>query len=110
MKTRIYDIELTRGTSFGFNFEIENLEEELTACYFSCKVVPEDESYVFQKSLGDGIKKLDDGGYYIKIDPEDTKDIDLIKYYYDLQIVIGEDVYTPLKGRLDIRWNVTRGV
>jgi hypothetical protein len=110
MKTKIYDIVLTRGNSFGFNFSIEDLTEELTSCYFSCKVVPEDEKYIFQKSLGDGIKKLDDGGYYVKIEPEDTKGIDLIKYYYDLQFTVGEDVYTPLKGRLDVRWNVTEEV
>lgn len=110
MKTNIYDIELTRGTSFGFNFRVDGLEEDLTSCYFSCKVVPEDDDYVFQKSLGNGIKKLEDGGYYVKIEPEDTENIDLIKYYYDLKFAVGEDVYTPLKGRLDIRWNVTKEV
>lgn len=108
MKTIEHDIVLTRGTSFGFNFAIKNLTEDLTSCYFSCKVVPDDTEYVFQKTLGNGITKIDNENYYVKIEPEDTCDIDLMKYYYDLKFTIGEDVYTPLKGRLGVRWNVTK--
>ena len=110
MRTIEKDIELTRKNSFGFNFSIKNLTEDLTSCFLSCKETPEDETYIFQKSLGNGIKKLDSGGYYVKIEPNDTKDMDFTKYYYDLQITIGQDVYTPLKGRMYIRWNVTEEV
>ena len=110
MKTIEKDIELTRKNSYGFNFSIKDLNEEVTSVYLSCKEVPEDTRYVFQKSLNNGIKKLDDGSFYVKIEPNDTKDIDFTKFYYDLQVTIGEDVYTPLKGRIYIKWNVTEEV
>ena len=111
MQTIIKNIVITRGDSYGFNFEItdENDQEvELDAAYFSCKENPDDESCVFQKSIGHGITKLNDGGYYVKIEPDDTKDLNLFKFYYDLQIEIDDDVHTPLKGRLNITWDVTK--
>ena len=111
MITTIKNIEITRGDSYGFNFEIadENDQEvELDAAYFSCKENPDDESYIFQKTIDHGITKLNDGGYYVKIEPADTKDLNQFKYYYDLQIEIDDDVYTPLKGKLDIKWDVTK--
>lgn len=111
MQTIIKNIVITRGNSYGFNFEItdeDDQEVELDAAYFSCKENPDDESYVFQESIGHGITKLNDGGYYVKIKPDDTKDLNLFKFYYDLEIRIDDDVYTPLKGRLNITWDVTK--
>lgn len=111
MKTIIKNIELTRGDSYGFNFEIadENDQEVgLDAAYFSCKENPDDEQYIFQKTLGNGITKLNDGGYYVKIDPDETKELTQFGYYYDLEIRIGNDIHTPLKGRLSIKWDVTK--
>lgn len=111
MITTEKEIKITRGDSFGFNFEItdENDQQvELDACYFSCKEKPSDTDCLFQKSIGSGITKLNDGGYYVKIDPADTDGLESKKYYYDLEATIGNDVYTFLKGKLNIGWDVTR--
>lgn len=111
MVTTEKNLKITRGDSFGFNFEIKNLEDTLDSAYFSCKENPDDNSYIFQKSLGSGITLLSDGSYYVKIEPSDTEALVVTKnYYYDLQIQIGNDIYTPLKGKLEIKWDITREV
>ena len=111
MVTTERDIKLTRGDTFGFNFAIKDKtgnEPELDAVYFSVKAKPDDTSYVFQKTLNDGITALSGGGYYVKIEPSDTEDLTGERYYYDLQVNIDDDVFTPLKGRLELKWDVTR--
>lgn len=111
MVTTEKTIKMTRGDSRGFNFIVKDKSgtvQELDAAYFSVKENPDDENYVFQKTLTDGITQLSDGGYYVKIEPDDTKDLAKQKYYYDLELNIGDDVYTPRKGYLEIKWDVTR--
>lgn len=111
MVTTEKNIGMTRGDSFGFNFKVENAGGEavvLDACYFSVKENPDDENYIFQKSIDQGITQLSDGEYYVKIEPEDTADLEQFGYYYDLQCEIGNDVFTFLKGKLDIKWDVTK--
>lgn len=111
MRTTIKNIELTRGDSYGFNFEISDSAGEVVtpdACFFSVKNNPDDDTYVFQKSLDQGITLLDSGEYYVKIDPDDTKDLAQFGYYYDLEVTIDDNVYTFLKGKLEIKWDVTK--
>lgn len=111
MLTTIKDIKLTRGDSFGFNFKVadaEGVTVTLDACYFSVKENPDDESYIFQKDLSEGITRLSSGEYYVKIEPADTENLEQFGYYYDLQATIDDDVFTFLKGKLDIKWDVTR--
>lgn len=111
MITTEKDIKMTRGDSFGFNFKVadgEGTTVTLDACHFSVKKNPDDENYIFQKNLDRGIRRLDDGEYYVKIEPEDTANLEQFGYYYDLQCKIGNDVFTFLKGKLDIKWDVTK--
>lgn len=110
MVTTEKDIKLTRGDSFGFNFEVADSNDEevtLDAVHFSCKEKPTDTTYIFQKTIGNGITKLSEG-YYVKIDPADTENLEYKAYYYDLEVTIGDDVFTFLKGKLDIKWDVTK--
>ena len=105
---------MVRGDSFGFDIEIEGLNTNLDAAYFSCRedVETEEIQYIFQKSLGDGIEKLQATEnsiiYHIEVDPEDTENVDIGNYYYDLQIEKDGNVFTPLIGRLNISYDVTR--
>lgn len=111
MVTTEKEIKLTRGDSFGFNFKVADGNDEaveLDACHFSVKENPDDINYVFQKNLSRGITRLSDGEYYVKIEPEDTADLEQFQYYYDLQCKIDGNVYTFLKGKLEIKWDVTK--
>ena len=66
-----------------------------------------DEVSIFQKSLTDGITKIDDTTYRVRVAPEDTNGVAAGKYAYDLQIGVGTDIYTLLMGNLTIVQDVT---
>ena len=99
------NISMVKGDTLSFGLEIEGLTD-LDSAYFTCKK-DLDESPVFQKSIGNGITKLTDGQYIVRIAPEDTNDIEAGKYFYDLQISANSDVFTILRGVLDILQDVT---
>lgn len=101
-------IRMYRGDTLAFNMEIEGLQSDLDNAYFSCKASYSEESYIFQKTLGDGITMIDTGVYFVRVAPEDTNNIEPGRYYYDLQLCVGEDVYTVLSGVLEIDHDVTR--
>lgn len=110
-------ITMTRGDTFSFGFEIYELDEnnelvlsdqELDSVYFTCKQNYTDEYNAFQKSLEDGISNVGTGQYVVRIAPEDTKDLEAGKYFYDLEISANSDVFTFLKGVLEIEHDVTR--
>lgn len=107
---------MNRGDTFDFKFDVEGANADLSAAFFSCKTDPNNEEYVFQKSLDDGIVKTataSDGTrtYSVTVEPEDTVDLECKTYYYDLEIAFSAtQIYTPCKGRLKIDWDITRPV
>jgi len=108
------NLEMTKGDTLSFGVEIYNLGQNLDAAYFTCKTNYDDEMTVFQKSLGDGITldNSDESGNYfykVRIAPEDTENVEVGKYYYDLQIEANSDVFTILKGVLTIDYDVMQG-
>ena len=100
---------ITRGDTVAFGMEIDGLEEALDSAFFTCKKNPTDIENVFQKSIGNGIELVDDEyiTYSVRIAPEDTADLEAGKYFYDLQIGVNDDIYTVLKGVLEIEQDVT---
>ena len=108
MNTNLF---MVRGDTFRFNLEIEGLEEDLTNAYFSCKKNKDDTTYIFQKSLGDGITKTEETEtsktYEIVVAPEDTNNVEDGNYFYDLQIQVDDDIFTPLLAILKIEKDIT---
>lgn len=100
------NIEMIRGDTFAFGLEIEGLDQDLDTAFFTCKP-----SYngdiLFQKSLGNGIEKVQTGVYRIRVAPEDTRSLDPGKYYYDFEICVNSDVFTLLKGALLLDYDIT---
>lgn len=106
------NLKMVRGDTFSFGFEYsfdDETSQDLETCYLSCKKNEDDEEYVFQKSLSDGISKVNSGQYRIRIAPEDTEDVEVGNYFYDLEIGLNGDKFTLLKGILKIDADVTRG-
>lgn len=101
------NLSMIRGDTLAFTFEIEGLEDDLNSCYFSCKKTISDDEYTFQKSLEDGITKVEQGKYKVRIAPEDTHDLEIGNYIYDLQIGISADIYTIMLGPLTIEKEIT---
>ena len=102
------NMNMVRGDTLSFGMEFVDFDQDLETAFFTCKKNYDDEQPVFQKSLGNGITKIETGKYVVRIAPEDTKDIDAGKYYYDLEIGANSDIFTILKGVLDIEADVTR--
>ncbi len=108
-------IKMVRGDTLAFGIEIlidENDEavpfaDELDSIYFTCKQNYTDQINAFQKSLDNGITKIDDGQYVVRVAPSDTKSMEAGKYFYDLQISVNGDVFTVLKGILELEHDVT---
>ena len=103
---------MVRGDTFRFSVEIEGLQENLTSAYFSCKKNYEDTEYIFQKSIGVGITKVKNTEtgiiYEVVVAPEDTENVECGNYFYDLQIELNGDNFTPLNAILKIEKDVTR--
>lgn len=99
---------MVRGDTLAFSFEVEGIDT-LDTAYFSCRANADDENYVFQKSLTDGISLVETGKYRVRVAPEDTSNIEVGSYYYDLEIRKNSDIYTILKGVLKVEQDVTRG-
>lgn len=108
------NLEMTRGDTLSFGMEIYAIGQALDTAYFTCKNNYDDETPLFQLSIGHGIT-LDsydeDGNYFykVRIDPVDTQDLLDKKYYYDIQIGVNQDIFTIAKGILTIEYDVTGG-
>lgn len=102
------NITMVRGDTVAFGLEIDGLDGlDLDTAYLSCKANPQATSYIFRKTLGNGIEKLEDGKYTVRIAPEDTRHINAGRYWYDLQIGVNGDVYTLLLGMLVILQDIS---
>lgn len=101
-------ITMTRGDTFSFGLFVEGLgDQDLETAFFTCKSNRSDDVNVFQKALGAGISKYDAGKYRVRVAPEDTKDVEAGKYFYDLEIGLNGDKFTVMKGVLEITQDVT---
>ena len=103
---RPVDWSMIRGDTLSFNIEIEDLEVDLTSLTFTCRTYKGRE-IVFQKTLGDGCAKVETedstfAKYNVRVAPEDTAELSPGKYRIDLEIGWGTDVYTPIRGNLNI--------
>lgn len=109
------DITMIRGDSMAFNFQLKGLNGATpTNIIFTCKEHYDDDTSCFTQSLsGGGITATsydadnDVETYCIRVRPDQTENLDLARYYYDLRLFVGQDVITLLKGRLTIEYNVT---
>lgn len=101
------NLAMVKGDTYAFAVEIEGLDQDLETAYFSCKQDPNDSEYVFQKELGTGISKVETGKYRVRVAPNDTKNVEIGTYYYDLQIGVNSDIFTIMRGKLKIEYEVT---
>lgn len=106
------NMKMVRGDTLSFAIEYsldDETQQNLETCYFSCKKNADDTEYVFQKSLSNGISKVSNGQYRIRVAPEDTDELEVGNYFYDLEIGLNEDKFTLLRGILKIEEDITRG-
>lgn len=102
------NLTITRGDTLQFAVEISGLDgAEVSAMKFTCKENINDSTFLFQKTLDSGITKIDDTHYKVRVRPDETKNLEIGNYYYDLEMTANDDVYTLLKGRLKVEFDIT---
>lgn len=104
------NLEMTRGDTLSFGIKIKDLGQNLSSAFFTVKNNFDDNTPIFQKSIGNGIQldHIDGTDYYykVRIAPDDTKNLEPKKYYYDFEINVNYDTFTILKGILDVEFDV----
>ena len=101
-------ITMTRGDTLSFGLYVMGLgDQDLETAFFTCKSNRSDDVNVFKKALGAGISKYDDEKYVVRVAPEDTKNVEAGKYFYDLEIGLNGDTFTVMKGIIEITQDVT---
>ena len=100
------NFKMVVGDTESFGFEITGVSG-IDAAFFSCKRESQDTSYLFQKSLGDGIEQRENNRFVVRVAPEDTQNLSPGQYYYDLEVGANGDVFTILRGILTLVPEIT---
>lgn len=105
-------IRMVRGDTLSFGLQLydetgTSFGQDLERAYFTCKSNRSDKRYLFKKSLSDGVSKVGRGSYVVRVAPSDTADAKPGKYFYDLEIGCNGDVFTVMRGVLEIMQDVT---
>ena len=109
------DIEMVRGDTLLFNFQLAGLGE--LSAYEDLEVlfaVAEhyDDTSVIEITKENGIElesydsATDTALFSVNVAPSYTKVMGLDRYYYDLQIKDTDNVITLMRGRLTLLWDV----
>lgn len=93
--------QVKRADQFSFIVYFKNLNQDLATIEFGLKE-DYDKPMLIDKSLGDGIVKLDQKHYQVNFSTSDTSDLEAGMYVYDLRYTIGSTPKTPLSGYLII--------
>ena len=106
------DFASTRGDSIFIQFDIDSdivldLSSDDFEITFSLKQSATDSAYVFQKDKT-AVTQLAINSFVLRIAPEDTVDLFPGYYYYDIQLNIGDDVFTIALGQLQLVRDITR--
>ena len=105
-------IRMVRGDTLSFGLQIYDetgtpFDKDLERAYFTCKSNRSDKRYIFKKSLSDGVTKVGRGSYVVRVAPSDTASAKPGKYFYDLEIGCNGDVFTVMRGVIEIMQDVT---
>lgn len=101
-----YHITMVRGDTLSFGLEFSGLDKDLDSAFFTVKE-NQDERVVFQKRLGSGITKIEENQYVVRVAPGDTRNLEPKNYHFDLEITVNGDVFTIMKGILELEHDVT---
>ena len=103
-QTIIENFIMVKGDTFTFDISIPDLKntETISNIQFSVKEKKQDQNYIFQKTFLNGIFPVDNLKYRIKIIPQDTYNLTQGQYYYNLKVILDNDIYTVLVGKITI--------
>lgn len=103
-------ITMVKGDTLSFGVEITDQEGnwlDIDAANFICKKNYTDQTAIFSKTLGSGITRDSAGHYAVRVAPSDTSSAEAGLYYYAFRVTKGSDVYTIMRGILELDPEVT---
>lgn len=100
------NLAMVRGNTLSFGLQFEGLDQALDGAFLTCRKNFTDEGIAFEKTLGNGITLAESDNYIVRVAPEDTKNLEVGDYYYDLDIQVNDDVFTILRGVLSLLQDV----
>lgn len=98
-------ITMVKGDTLSFGIELADetgSPVDITDAVFVARKTYNATASVFEKTLGNGITKVDDGIYSVRVAPEDTADNDAGRYYYQFKVMKNSDVYTIMRGIIEL--------
>lgn len=95
-----------RGSTFRFIVIFKNLNQDVTTMNFGVKEEYSDTSMIINKSLGNGITKIETGKYGVDFSTSDILSLDAGMYVYDLRYTIGDTPSIPLSGYIVVNDSV----
>lgn len=100
------DIRDVQFTVYASNGTVTELD--FTEIYFTVKEKPSDTAALFQKTLTGGtIVKQSAGVYKFSIAAEDTDDLNIGRYVFDIELLVNDTVKQTTLGTLDLTAEVT---
>ena len=91
---------IKKGDEFSFLVTFKNLTKEPSMILFGLKHIINQTDYDYLLSVGNGIEKVGNYQYSVRLSGDDTDKLLLDNYCYDLRFKIDESVKTPLGGKL----------
>lgn len=110
------NLEMIRGDTFSIDLILHDIDpESIESLYFTVKrrATDTDSAAVLQKSLANGgITRIEgnDLRYRVRVAPADTAGVSARTYAYDVQVGIGTDIFTFVRGNLTIEQDVTEAI
>ena len=106
------DIDMIRGDTLNIQFGIDSdivldLSSDDFKITFSLKQSATDNKYIFQKDKT-AVTEISENTFVLRVAPEDTVDLIPGYYFYDIQLNIGDDVFTIAIGKLHLEIDITR--
>ena len=89
--------QVKRGATFSFIITFKNLNQDVASMTFGLKE-DYDKTMLIEKTLGDGITKIETGKYKVDFSYTDIIGLEAGMYVYDLRYTIGDTPSIPLSG------------
>lgn len=89
--------QVKRGATFSFIVTFKNLDQDVATMTFGLKE-DYDKTMLIEKTLGDGITKIDENKYKVDFSYTDIIGLEAGMYVYDLRYTIGDTPAIPLSG------------
>lgn len=110
------DISMIRGDTMSFSFQLKGLEGQRPEdIKFTCKETIEDAEPLFICVLNESITEIsydpekDLLTYRVRVRPYQTAELDLGRFFYDLELKVNGDIITLMTGRFSLEPEITTG-